>query len=117
MTREIRTLTERQLKVIGDNGLHAKLCDNLKDEVGAALDAFAAGLPAQTVHLDEITLGLAGLLRQQAGIKEQVQEIYGLGGTPLTEGELYEAVAAWIIDNQLGGGLEWEPQQRPNPIT
>lgn len=116
MTRQVRTLTERQLKAIGDNGLHAKLCDDLGDEVAAALDAFASGLSAQIVHLDEITLGLAGLLRQQAGIKKQVQEIAALGGTPLTEGELYEAVAAWIIDNQLGGGLEWEPQQRPRTL-
>jgi len=113
MTRMVRTLTERQLKAIGDNGLHATLCDDLDDEVAAALDAFAAGLSADTVHLDEITLGLSGLLRQQAGIKKQVQEIAALGGTALTESELYDAVAAWIIDNQLGGGLEWDPQQRP----
>jgi hypothetical protein len=113
VTQEVRTLTERQLKAIGDNGLHSTLCDTLKNEVAAALDAFAAGLPTQTVHLDEITLGLAGLLRQQAGIKKQVQEVTALGGTALTENELYEAVAAWIIDNQIGGGLEWDPQQRP----
>jgi hypothetical protein len=113
MTRLVRTLTERQLKAIGDNGLHALLSDDLKDEVAAALDAFAAGLSAHTVHLDEITLGLSGLLRQQGGVKKQVQEIVAIGGTELTESELYDAVASWIIDNQLGGGLEWDPQQRP----
>lgn len=113
MTRLVRTLTERQLKAIGDNGLHATLSDELEDEVAAALDAFAAGLSAHTVHLEEITIGLSGLLRQQAGIKKQVQEIVAIGGTKLTVGELYDAVAAWIIDNQLGGGLEWDPHQRP----
>lgn len=113
MTKHLRTLSERQLKAIGDNGLHANLRGELEGEVAAALDAFAAALPTDTVHLDDVTLGLAGLLRQQAGIKKLVQEVRALGGTPLTEDQLYEAIAAWIIDNQLGGGLEWEPQQRP----
>lgn len=113
MTKQLRTLTERQLEAIGDNGLHSTLCDELKDEVAAALDAFAAGLPANTVYLEEIRFGLSGMLRQQKGIKKLVQEVAVLGGTGLTEEDLYEAVTAWIIDNQLGGGLEWDPQQRP----
>lgn len=113
MTKHLRTLTERQLRAIADNGLHAVLCDDLHTEVAAALDAFAAALPADTVHLDDMTLGISGLLRQQEGIKKQVQEVAALGGTALTEEELYEALAAWIVDNQLGAGLEWEPRRRP----
>jgi hypothetical protein len=111
--KHLRTLTERQLRAIGDNGIHAELCDELEGEVATALDAFAAGLPNDTVHLDDIALGLAGLLRQQEGIKKLVQEVRALGGTGLNENELFEAVAAWIIDNQLGTGLEWDPKQRP----
>lgn len=113
MTKRLRTLTERQLRAIGDNGLHATLCEELGDEVAAALDAFAAAVPGNTVHLDDITVGLAGLLRQQEGIKKLVQEVAALGGTALTEEDLYQAVAAWIVDNQLGGGLEWDPQRQP----
>jgi hypothetical protein len=107
----LRTLSERQLKAIKENGLHVKLAGDLSDEVGAALDAFAASISAETVHIDEIVQGISGLLRQRTEIKKLVQEIYALGA--VGEEELYDALAAWIVDNQLGGGLEWEPKRRP----
>jgi hypothetical protein len=113
MTKRLRILSERQLEAIGKNGLHAILCEELKDEVAAALDAVAAGLTTNTVYLDQIVDLLAGMLLQQEGIKEKIREVSSLGGTGLNESELCEAVAVWIVDNQLGGGFDWDPRRRP----
>jgi len=109
---KLRVLSERQLALIATNGIHVKLTEDLSSEIGAALDAFAASVSTETVHLDEVVQGISGLLRQRAKIKKLVLEIEALGAA--TREELFDAVSAWVVDNQLGSGLEWDPKSRPD---
>ena len=109
MTKRVRLSTERELRVIGDNGLHEALVGVLADDVGRALDALRLAIPGDTVTLELVTDTLAGLLFAQDRIRRLVAEVIALGATPLDERQLSVALACWIIDNQIGRGFEWDP--------
>jgi hypothetical protein len=110
----VRIPTERDLKAINDNNLHQELVGDLAVDVRRALDALVQALSGDSVaSLDVLVEALAGLLKAQAKIREIVIEVVGLGGSALDDGELYVALARWIVDNQIGRGFEWDPWMLP----
>ncbi len=113
MTRRMRLPTERELKAIKDNGLHEAIVDDLESEIERALGALERAIPSDRPTLDIVIGTLAELLRAQDRIRSLVDEILELGGTRLGESQIYAAMAVWIIDNQLGGGPEWDPTTPP----
>ncbi|HSZ14406.1 MAG TPA: hypothetical protein VK790_10275 [Solirubrobacteraceae bacterium] len=108
MSRRIRIPSERQLKVIDDNGLHKALVSDHHDEVRRALEGVAHGVPGGVLHLDLAVSTLAELLRTQHGIRALVTDVVALGAAPMSEKELFAALSCWIIDNQIGRGFDWD---------
>jgi hypothetical protein len=113
VTKRVRLTSARELKAIGDNGLHEAIVGDCAPEVSRALAAFVQAVPGQTITLDVAVGTLARLLSAQDKVRALVVEVAGLGGSALDEEALFMAMATWIIDNQIGRGFEWCPSDRP----
>ena len=121
MPRRVRILSDREsaLKVIEDNALDAAMTGSCAEDVRRVLEAYDhAAAPDALIFLDEAKSGLANLICLQDGIRAIVKDVVALGGTPMTEEAIYDALALWIIDNQVGRGFTWEATgdvSPPNP--
>jgi hypothetical protein len=113
MNIRVRLLTERELSIIADHGLHEALLATHVDEVRRALTALRLGLPSDNVCLDVAVDALSQLLRAQDRIRMLLDEVDALGGSSLSQEELLSALARWIIDNQIGRGFLWDPLMAP----
>lgn len=113
----IRLPAERELKVIKDNGLHEALVSKHAPEVRRALEALVHAIPQETIPLELAVSTLAGLLGAQSGIRRLISEVAALGSSPLDEREMLDALARWIIDNQIGRGFPWDPGVMPSRST
>lgn len=79
-------------------------------DIRQALDGAAQVLhDRDEVDLVELRDMLAANLAARPTVAELVREAAALGGTPLDEAELYQAIAVWIVDLQLEDGLVWRP--------
>jgi hypothetical protein len=104
----IRLLTKLQLRAIQDNGLHEEMAGNCVDEVRRALDAVGhlhEGI--QEGHLNDVVRALAASLRTMPKLCAAVAEAVELGGAFADEESYFEAMAVWVVDNQLGEHLTW----------
>jgi hypothetical protein len=106
----VRLVAARELKAIRIEGLHEEMCGRCEDEVRRSVEATAHLYPqGSEPHLDEVVQSLAANLQAMPNLHAAVQEAYQLGSTGLVESEFFEAMALWVIDNQLGEGLVWRP--------
>jgi hypothetical protein len=109
MTKRVRLLSDVELEAIKDNALHQAIIGDLAHDVRRALTSLEQSIPGESVTLIVLTSTLAGLLRMQDGVRKTVMEIKALGGTSLDEDGLFEAIAKWVLDNQIGRGFVWDP--------
>ncbi len=116
MTKRVRLLADVELEAIKDNALHTAILGALADDVRRAPTSLEQSIPGESVSLTDLTTALAGLLRMQDGVRKTVMEIRALGGTSLDEDGLFEAIAKWVLDNQIGGGFAWNAATEPTPL-
>ena len=109
MIKRLRLPSERELTAIQDHGLHEALLAKHAAEVRLALDGLESVVLEETITLDIATRALAGLLYTQAGIRGLIARVDALGTSALDEDELFTALARWVLDNQIGGGFDWDP--------
>lgn len=107
----VRLLSARSLDAIKVEGLHEEMSGRCVEEVRRSLEATSHAYSGKSEpHLDDLVHLLAVNLQAQAKLRAAVQEAYQLGSTGLVEDEFFEAMAQWLIDNQLGDGLLWRPE-------
>ena len=117
MSVRVRLVDEPGIKAIQDNGLHEDLIGDLAVARDRALGGLVAGLPPNgSVSLTRCISALAQLLGAQQEVRTRVEEVIALGAEPLDAEELLQAMAAWVIDRQIGGGFDYEPRDEvPGP--
>ena len=113
VSRRLRLLSPRQLRAIKEAGLHEEMRSRRKDEVSRCVEAVAhLYADGSEPNLGDVVRSLATNLRAMPGLSSVVEVSYQYGSTALSEDEYYEAMALWVIDNQLGDGLNWRPGAR-----
>lgn len=110
----IRLLSAVELDALRDTRLHDFLVQQHTDDVTRMTEALGSMYPANSdVTLETLQESLATHLKENGSIRTKVRDEAAIGGTPLDENGLYKAMAGWIIERQLAGRLDWNPQRRP----
>ena len=119
VTLRVRLMSVRALEAIKAQGLHEEMRSRCADEVRRSIEATVHIYSADDEpHLDAVIRSLAANLRAMPGLSAAVHEADQLGSTSLVEDDYFEAMALWLVDNQLGDGLLWNPStpiRRRNP--
>jgi hypothetical protein len=114
MTVALRLLSRDQLNALNESQLHKLLCNKYHQHVVAALSPLATlyeGDPK--VSLGVVQGVVAERLRSIDGLEAEVSNADASGGLSLREGELWVALACWVVENQLDARLNWNPGKRP----
>jgi hypothetical protein len=91
-------------------GLHAHLLDECSDELSAAIQATRQAIGAEEVDLGRLQAALVANLPLQPRIAEAVYNAVREGGVSLDQAQLFDVIALWLLDLQLGDGLCWDAQ-------
>lgn len=107
----LRLPNRGQRKALHEAALHAEMTQKHSAEVRQALVATAQGFAGRTeIDLEELRRLLASNLELRLPLRESVEEAIGLGGSTIQDPQLFfEAMALWLVDQQLGDGLLWRP--------
>jgi hypothetical protein len=79
-----------------------------RDEVLAALRVARDAVAGPEVDLSGLQKVLVASLQLQYHIQRAIASAVRDGGLQLREPELYDEIALWLIDRQLGEGLNWD---------
>jgi hypothetical protein len=90
-----------------DAGLHAYLLDDCEDELQAAIQATRQAIGGAEVDLERLQAAFVGNLQLQRRIAEAVFNASREGGVFLDQAQLFDTIALWLLDLQLGEGLQW----------
>jgi hypothetical protein len=93
-----------------DAGLHAHLLDKCLDELTAAIQATRQAIGGIEVDLERLQAALVANLQLQPRISDAVYVAVREGGVSLDQAELFDAIALWLLDLQLGDGLRWQTE-------
>lgn len=99
-----------------DAGLHAHLLDHCEHELRAAIQATRQAVGGAEVDLARLQAAFVANLQLQPRIAEAVYDAVREGGVSLDQAQLFDVIALWLLDLQLGGGLHWDataPLVRP----
>jgi hypothetical protein len=93
-----------------DAGLHAQLLDGCSDELRAALQATRLAIGGTEVDLERLQAALVANLQLQPRIRDAVYVAVSEGGVSLDQAELFDVIALWLLDLQLGDRLRWQAE-------
>lgn len=94
-----------------DAGLHAHLLDNCSGALVAAIQATRQAVGGDDVDLGRLQAALVANLQLQPQISTAVYDAVREGGVSLDQAQLFDVIALWLLDLQLGDGLLWDAEQ------
>jgi hypothetical protein len=106
----LRLPAERERRALKLTGLHDDLVANCARPLADATGATRAAIPADAAHvdLDAACESLVANLKLQPRVQEAIERAAAEPDSVYVEDDLYEIVARWVIDMQIGDGLTWD---------
>lgn len=114
MRKVLRLISRAERDALADTELHIEIRTRWGDQarVLSMQVAEAYGAEAEP-HLDEVCRMLADRLQGIDDLRARVQQEASVGGTGLASSrDFFEALALWVIENQVADGVVWHPERR-----